>query len=190
MKLFWLRRGGQTIQSCGRRENTLANSKPRGRGLREGGERSLLTKMATEARSEGEVPARESGRRWAEFLVQLPRKRGRGPVVLTPFLRVRVTQQGQALCLPPMVFRALAPMGAEAPWSLPELGFSRDRAQTCWCSWDVHPECWRQTDQLVVAALPTFVLRLISMVRTLKPRAVKRIPQRHTALVENAISTF
>ncbi|XP_001161248.2 rho GTPase-activating protein 19 isoform X2 [Pan troglodytes] len=33
-----------------------------GRDLRWGGERSLLTKMATEAQSEGEVPARESGR--------------------------------------------------------------------------------------------------------------------------------
>lgn len=129
MKLFRFGRGSQAVQSHGRTGNTLANPKAWGRGLKGGGERSLLTKMATEAQSEGEVPARESGRRWAEFLVQLPRKRGRGLVTLMPFSRV-----GDSAGLGSVAsFHGVAqPAGARARRSAGSLGCARSSR----CQWE------------------------------------------------------
>lgn len=60
--LAWKGRSSHPI--VWKREEHVSQSKGAvGGAYRGGGERSLLTKMATEALNEGEVPARESGRR-------------------------------------------------------------------------------------------------------------------------------
>ena len=142
--------------------------------------------MATEAQSEGEVPAPEPGRRWAQFLVQLPRKRGRGLVVLTPFSWVTVTQGARLCSFFLRRFSSLRLQGLRLGGLAPALGTARTLV-------DPADAIGRSTSRVGCKPTCLWWQRCVplrwdsSQWWGNKPRAVKRIPQRRTALGENAV---
>lgn len=147
--------------------------------------------MATEAQSEGEVPARESGRRYElSFWSSCLGNEAMGWSYWRLSFGSWWPNRAGPCAILPLCF---ASAGTEAQWSRAARRWALV-PQTAWLCGplEVRPWHWLQTDQLVVAALPArclpaFALSPILTGRNRKPSAVKWIPQRHTALGENSV---